>query len=314
MGSLRLIVAAAAMLVRALRLPRRRPMWGRLVGRHDSLLQRAPDQAWPVARAVYVWNHSGARIRFVPSPLASAQLVIKHYTHNRCVDHAQATVGYGPNATMWLPQIDETSGICNSYSSVHAVAHELGHVLGLGHEERGCALDERDRHRGVGAEALPAGSASGRGAAGLLEPDRHQRAVPALRRPREAPRAAAPVPRITTDPLHRVSLSVERRGRRVGRAALRCVPRLPGGCPLFSLWLSRAISAGGLGDRRTPAMRARTSLAGAKALLLERSGIGEQMADCRSAVPARPVLLRTLVHRPARSVRATGRRPPGSLF
>ena len=143
MGSLRLIVAAAATLLVCVAAPasqayviQGKPWPGGTIRYYNA----APDQAWPVARAVYVWNHSGAGIRFVQSPLASAQLVIRHYTHNRCVDHAEATVGYGANATMWLPRIDESSGICNSYSSVHAVAHELGHVLGLGHEERGCAL------------------------------------------------------------------------------------------------------------------------------------------------------------------------------
>jgi hypothetical protein len=100
----------------------------------------AADQAWPVERAVWVWNHSGARVRFVPSSRADAQLVIGHFSHRRCVSHALGTVGYAQHASVWLPLVDENSGVCNSYSSAQAVAHELGHVLGLSHETRGCAL------------------------------------------------------------------------------------------------------------------------------------------------------------------------------
>jgi len=96
--------------------------------------------AWPVARATWVWNNSGARIRFVPSSRDDAQLVIDHFPHRRCVGHAQATLGFTRQARVWLPRIDESSQLCNSYTSAHAVAHELGHVLGLSHEARGCAL------------------------------------------------------------------------------------------------------------------------------------------------------------------------------
>ena len=100
----------------------------------------AADQAWPVARAVWVWNNSGARVRFVPSSRSEAQLVIEHFPHGRCVGHATGTVGYMRRARIQLPRIDESSASCNSYFSALAVAHELGHVLGLSHEARGCAL------------------------------------------------------------------------------------------------------------------------------------------------------------------------------
>jgi len=99
----------------------------------------APDQAWAVQEAVRAWNTSGARVRFVPAAPGRAELTIRSFPHRRCVDHAKATIGYVRGATVYLPRLDPTSEVCNHFASAQMVAHELGHVLGLHHENRGCA-------------------------------------------------------------------------------------------------------------------------------------------------------------------------------
>jgi hypothetical protein len=100
----------------------------------------ATDQAWAVQRAVNAWNASGARVKFVAVPAGQAQVRIEHFPRVACTINAEATIGYGPNARVWVFRRDEGSPYCNSYVATRMIAHELGHVLGLAHETRGCAL------------------------------------------------------------------------------------------------------------------------------------------------------------------------------
>jgi hypothetical protein len=100
----------------------------------------ATDQAWAVRRAVDAWNASGAAVRFVPVPAAQAQLRIEHFPRVPCTINAEATVGYARNPRVYIFQRNERSPYCNSYMAAEAITHELGHVLGLEHEEHGCAL------------------------------------------------------------------------------------------------------------------------------------------------------------------------------
>jgi Matrixin len=100
----------------------------------------ATDQNWAVRRAVNAWNSSGAGVRFVAVPASKAQLRIEHFPRVPCTINAEATVGYTRAPRVYVFRRDERSLYCNSYSAALAVAHELGHVLGLEHEQRGCAL------------------------------------------------------------------------------------------------------------------------------------------------------------------------------
>jgi hypothetical protein len=100
----------------------------------------APDQAWAVKRAVAAWNSSGAKVRLVAVAASQADVRIEHFPRVSCTINAEATVGYSYNARVWIFRRDDGSPYCNRYVAALALAHEFGHVLGLGHETRGCAL------------------------------------------------------------------------------------------------------------------------------------------------------------------------------
>lgn len=98
----------------------------------------AHDQAWAVSQAVNAWNTSGARVRFVPVSRAAARLVIEESGSRSC-QRAEATVGYGRSRTVRIWGARAVPSTCTAPMAATALAHELGHVLGLRHEDRGCA-------------------------------------------------------------------------------------------------------------------------------------------------------------------------------
>ena len=108
----------------------------------------APEYDWAVRQAVDAWNGSGAHVRFVRSSAQFAQLTIKSEDAEKC-GHGHGTLGYAPRATATVFKPGSGTG-CDAYSAARVLAHELGHVLGLDHDDSRCAaMNSRGNRRGA---------------------------------------------------------------------------------------------------------------------------------------------------------------------
>jgi predicted Zn-dependent protease len=83
--------------------------------------------------AMWAWNHAGADIRLVAARDRRSADVLLRY--GAASEQGQAVVGYsGARSTVLLAH-----GLGPAAASALA-AHELGHVLGLGHETHACSV------------------------------------------------------------------------------------------------------------------------------------------------------------------------------
>lgn len=91
-----------------------------------------------VRQAVRAWNASGARIRFRPASRRRAQLRVvtdeRSVLRGYGIAHGVASVGYQPRNRIAVGRGARGVGL------VGVIAHEFGHVLGLVHEDRRCAV------------------------------------------------------------------------------------------------------------------------------------------------------------------------------
>lgn len=86
-----------------------------------------------VNRAARVWNRLGLGTRFRRATRPTADVTVS-FSRPSC--GGVATVGFRP---LWHGNVNIGSGCGGELMTLTAI-HELGHVLGLGHERRRCAL------------------------------------------------------------------------------------------------------------------------------------------------------------------------------
>jgi hypothetical protein len=93
-----------------------------------------PAYGWAVDSAAYAWNSSGAHVQFLKSSRKNAKVLlgIQWFTPagEAIVDRRHGRI-YGA-------KVGIRSGL-DRYTMALVIAHELGHVLGLGHENGVCA-------------------------------------------------------------------------------------------------------------------------------------------------------------------------------
>jgi hypothetical protein len=93
-----------------------------------------PAYNWAVDTAAYAWNTSGARVKFVKAPRRSAKVLLGI----RWFKVAGEANVQRANGRFYSAKVGIQSGQ-DRYTMALVIAHELGHVLGLDHEDRICA-------------------------------------------------------------------------------------------------------------------------------------------------------------------------------
>jgi matrixin len=93
-----------------------------------------PAYGWAVDTAAYAWNTSGAHVRFVKSSRRDAKVLLG-VRWFRLGGEARPEIRGG---RIYGAKVGIRNGL-DRYTMALVVAHELGHVLGLGHETRVCA-------------------------------------------------------------------------------------------------------------------------------------------------------------------------------
>jgi matrixin len=93
-----------------------------------------PAYRWAVDTAAYAWNTSGAHVRFVKSSRRDAKVLLG-VRWFKLGGEARPEIRGG---RIYRAKVGIRNGL-DRYTMALVVAHELGHVLGLGHETRVCA-------------------------------------------------------------------------------------------------------------------------------------------------------------------------------
>jgi hypothetical protein len=125
-----------------------RPLGARWSERTIRYHLAAPEHAWALERAVAAWNASGARIRFVRAAPARARLVI---SVRPLPPGMLGRAGFATRRGRILRARVDLAPDTERFRGALILAHELGHVLGLAHDDRRCATMNTRVHYGVGS-------------------------------------------------------------------------------------------------------------------------------------------------------------------